>query len=161
MHSSRKSRRILPSSLALAAVFVGACMAEAPESGGDVEQEARDFVNSLTDTYLANDVEAYMAHYARDLTWWGPGGRGSWDAYHDSWTEYVASTGGVARTEIADVQVQALPSGEAAVVSYRLTADYRGEGDSVRTSNFQMSTTLMKRDGQWKVVHLHFNGAGD
>ena len=129
------------------------------ESGSPVEQGARDFVQSLTDAYLANDVAAYMAHYAMDLTWWGPGGRGSWDAYNDSWTEFVAATGGVAGTEISDVQVHALPSGEAAVVSYLLTADYREEDGSIRTANYQMSTTLMMRDDEWKVVHLHFSAA--
>lgn len=178
MRSSRRNRRDLRSFAILAAVLGAACVADAPESGdemmqeaaesGDemmeesgspVEQGARDFVQSLTDAYLANDVAAYMAHYAMDLTWWGPGGRGSWDAYNDSWTEFVAATGGVAGTEISDVQVHALPSGEAAVVSYLLTADYREEDGSIRTANYQMSTTLMMRDDEWKVVHLHFSAA--
>ena len=43
-------------------------------------------------------------------------------------------------------------------MSYVLTADYHGEGGSVSRSTFQMSTTLMERDGQWKIVHLHFAG---
>ena len=170
MRSSGRNRRNLRSFAILAAVMAAACVADAPESGdameqeaadagADVEQEARDFVQSLTDAYLANDVAAYMAHYAMDLTWWGPGGRGSWDAYNDSWTEYVATTGGVAGTEISDVQVHALPSGEAAVASYLLTADYRQEDGSVGTTNWRMSTTLMKRDAEWKVVHLHFSAA--
>ena len=170
MRSSGMNRRNLRSFAILAAVLGAACVADAPEAGGDmeqealesggnVEQEARDFVQSLTDAYLANDVEAYMAHYAMDLTWWGPGGRGSWDAYNDSWTEYIAATGGVAGTEISDVQVHALPSGEAAVVSYLLTADYQQEDGSIRTANYQMSTTLMMRDAQWKVVHIHFSAA--
>ena len=49
--------------------------------------------------------------------------------------------------------------GEAAVVSYLLTADYQQEDGSIRTANYQMSTTLMMRDAQWKVVHIHFSAA--
>ncbi len=125
-------------------------------SPGEVEQEALDFVNSLTAAYAANDVEDYFGHYARDMTAFRPGDRYSWDAYHDSWTEVVATRGGVASAEVSDAQVRVSPEGDAALVSYVLTADYHGEGGSVSRSMYQMSTTLMKRDGQWKIVHLHF-----
>ena len=130
-----------------------------PEAApGDVEQEALDFVNSLTAEYAANDLEAYFGHYARDMTVWRPGSRWSWEGYHDLWTETIATSGGVAAAEVSDAQVRVSPLGDAAQVSYLLTADYHGEGGSVSRSIFQMSTTLMKRDGQWKIVHLHFAG---
>ena len=160
MCSLWRGQQILP--LLAAAVLVTACgtdpSAEAGQATSDVEQSALDFVNSLTAAYAANDVEGYFGHYARDMTAFRPAGRYSWDAYHDSWTETVATRGGVAAAEVSDAQVRVSSEGDAAQVSYVLTADYHGEGGSVSRSMFQMSTTLMKRDGQWKIVHLHFAG---
>ena len=143
----------------LIAVGATGCSAPAPEAAPrDVEQEALDHMASLTAAYVSNDVEAYMGHYARDLTWWGPGGRGSWDAYNESWGESVATNGGVASAEASDHQVVA--SGDGAVVSYHLSADYNSADGTTSHSDFQMSATLLMRDGEWKVVHLHFSRAG-
>jgi ketosteroid isomerase-like protein len=159
MRRSWRGQQILP---LLAAALVAACgtgpSAEAGQSTSDVEESAVEFVRSLTAAYAANDVEDYLGHYATDMTVWRPGSRWSWDAYHDSWTERIATSDGVAAAEVSDAQVRVSTSGDAAQVSYVLTADYHGEGGSVRRSMFQMSTTLMKRDGQWKIVHLHFAG---
>ena len=159
MRRSWRRRQILPLIAAVALVAAGATvqLVKAEEARSDVEQEALDFVKSLTDVYRANDVDGYLGHYAKNLTWWGPGGRSSWDAYHESWTKNVATTGGVASAELSDEQVHVSSSGDAAVVSFLWTNDYFGEGGSVRTSRFQMSTSLMKRDGNWKIVHLHFS----
>ena len=158
MRGSWRGRQILP--LLAVAVLVAASgsgpAAEAGQATSDVEQSAVDFVRSLTAAYAANDIEDYFGHYARDMTVWRPGSRWSWDGYHDLWIETVASSGGVAAAEVSDAQVRVSPEGDAALVSYVLTADYHGEGGSVSRSMFQMSTMLMERDGQWKIVHLHF-----
>ena len=110
-------------------------------------------INRISSKY---DVDDYFGHYATDMTVWRPGSRWSWDGYHDLWTETVATSGGVAAAEVSDAQVRVSSEGDAAQVSYVLTADYHGEGGSVSRSTFQMSTTLMERDGQWKIIHLHF-----
>ncbi len=157
MLSSWRRQRIL--TLIAVAVLVGAGvttpLATAQEMS-DLEQSALAHVESMTDAYRANDVDGYLGHYAKELTWWGPGGRGSWDAYHSSWTEYVASGGGVASARVSNALVQLSPSGDAAVVSYMLTADYRSADGSVSQSNIQMSTSMMMQDDGWKIVHLHF-----
>ena len=160
MRGSWRGQQVLP--LLAAAVLVAACgtdpSTEAGQDTSDVEQSAVDFVRSLTAAYAANDVEGYFDHYARDMTAFRPAGRYSWDAYHDSWAETVATRGGVAAAEVSDAQVRVSTGGDAAQVSYVLTADYHREGGSVSRSMFQMSTTLMERDGEWKIVHLHFAG---
>ncbi len=156
MLSSSKCPRILI--LIAAAAFVAAVaipMATAQDTSA-AEQSAIAHVESMTDSYRANDVDGYLGHFAKELTWWGPGGRGSWDAYHSSWTEYVANNGGVASAEVSDAVAHVAPSGDSAVVSYLLTADYRSADGSVSRSNIQMSTSMMMQDGGWKIVHLHF-----
>ncbi len=162
MLSSWRTSRILPFIAVAGLLAAGATtqLATAQEMS-DVEQSALAHVESMTDAYRANDVDGYLDHYAKELTWWGPGGRGSWDAYHSSWTETVANAGGVASAEISDAVVQVSSSGDAAVVSYLLTADYHGEGDSVSRFNLQMSTSMMMQDGGWKIVHLHFQTVPD
>ena len=161
MRRSWRRQQIL--ALIAAAVLVAASaavrLADAQEAMSDVEQSALEFVNSVIAAYVANDVEAYLGHYAKDLTWWGPGGRSSWDAYHDSWTANVENNGGVASAETSDAQVRVSPSGDAAVVSFLLTADYHRADGSVGRSYLEVSMTLMKRNGNWKVVHLHFSSA--
>ena len=157
MLSSLRTSPILPLIAAAGLLAAGAAtqLATAQEMSA-VEQSALAHVESMTDAYRANDVDGYLDHYAKALTWWGPGGRGSWDAYHSSWTEAVANSGGVAAAEISDAVVQVSSSGDAAVVSYMLTADYRSADGSVSRSNIQMSTSMMMQDGGWKIVHLHF-----
>ena len=157
MLNSMKTSRILPL-IAVAGLLVGAARTQLATAQGmsDAEQSAIAHIESMTGAYRANDVDGYLGHFAKELTWWGPGGRGSWDAYHSSWTDYVATQGGVASAEISDVVAQVSSSGGAAVVSYLLTADYRSADGSVSTSNIQMSTSMMMQDSGWKIVHLHF-----
>ena len=162
MLSSLRTSRILPLIAATGLLAAGATTQLATaQDMSDVEQSAIAHVESMTDAYRANDVDGYLGHYAKELTWWGPGGRGSWDAYHSSWTDYVANNGGVASAEISNAVAQVSPSGDAAVVSYLLTADYRSSDGSVSRSNLQMSTSMMMRDGGWKIVHLHFQSRPD
>jgi ketosteroid isomerase-like protein len=162
MRRSWRGRQILP--LLATAVLVAACGTDSSSEAGpamsenEVEQSALDFVNSLTAAYAANTLDEYFAHYATDMTVFRGGERWSWDGYYELWTETIATSGGVAAAEVSDAQVRVSSEGDAAAVSYILTADYHGEGDSVSRSQFAMSTTLMRRDGEWKIVHLQFVG---
>ena len=161
MRRSWRGQQIFP--LLATVVLVAACgtdpSSEAGQDTSDVEQSALEFVNSLTEAYAANDLEGYFGRMDRDMTLFNGASRWSWDGYHDRWAEVIETRGGVAFAEVSDAQVRVSSERDAAAVSYQLTADYYREGGSVSRTEFAMSTTLMKQDGQWKIVHLHFVSA--
>jgi ketosteroid isomerase-like protein len=121
------------------------------------QRDVRAAVTKLTETYAANDIEGYFSFYAPDLTWWGPGGRSDKESYHKMWTESVKTTGGLASAENSDLRIQVSPGGDLAVASYLLKVARRNPGPN-RSANitYEMSPTLIKRGGAWKIVHLHF-----
>ena len=120
-------------------------------------KEVRDLITKMTQAYGSNDIETYFAGDAPELTWWGPGGRSDKESYHKMWSESVASTGGLAAAEIEDLRIQVAPHGDLAVASYLLKVTRKNPGEN-RPLNvaYEMSPTLIKRDGKWQVVHLHF-----
>jgi ketosteroid isomerase-like protein len=126
-----------------------------PTSGAG--KEVRDAIAKLTETYGSNDLDGYFSIYAPDLTWWGPGGRSDKESYRKSWTDSVRSTGGLASAENEDLRIQVAPHGDLAVASYLLKVTRKNPGDN-RPANvtYEMSPTLIKRDGKWQIVHLHF-----
>ena len=121
------------------------------------QKEVRTAIAKLTETYGANDIDGYFALYAPELTWWGPGGRSDREAYHKMWTESVKTTGGLASAETSDLRIQVSPGGDLAVASYLLKVARKNPGPN-RSPNitYEMSPTLIKRGGAWKIVHLHF-----
>ena len=142
-----------------AAVGASAAAVGAQDELSEVAQLALAHVESMTQAYGDNDVDRYLNHYASNHTRWTPRGRQSRDEYHSWWSEVVANTGGVASAEVTDPVVQVSASGDTAVVSYVLVANYYGgDGDgSTSTSHIQISTTMMRRGtGSWTIVHLHF-----
>ncbi len=146
--------RVLPAAVGVMAMFA-ASVAIAQEAA-DLEQEVRDTVEQLTATYAANDIDGYFALYAPELTWWGPSGRWDKGSYLAYWTEYIESTGGLASAENTDVQVAVSPSGDMASASYVLSVTRANPGDAPPAVTYQMSPTLVKRNGGWTIVHLHF-----
>ena len=157
----------------IAATLLVAAGATGAQEISALEQSALDHVESTTQAYGAlgsggdNDVDRYLGHYAKELTWWGPEGRSlgsypesgnvdAWDDYHSWWTQYVENQGSVVSAEMTDAVAQVSESGDTAIVSYLLVADYRSADGSVSRSTFQMSTSMMMQDGGWKIVHLHY-----
>ena len=120
------------------------------------ELDVRDTINRLTANYGVNDIDGYFFFFAPELTWWGPGGRNSKEGYRQFWTDNIDRTGGLESAENSDLQVQVSPSGDLAVASYLLTVKNKNPGSGDRTVRWQMSPTLIKRNGLWKIVHLHF-----
>jgi ketosteroid isomerase-like protein len=120
-------------------------------------KEVRDTIEKLTRAYGSNDVATYFSSYAPELTWWGPAGRSDKESYRKSWTESVANTGGLASAEIEDLRIQVAPHSDLAVASYLLKVTRKNPAEN-RPANvaYEMSPTLVKRDGEWLIVHLHF-----
>ena len=148
------------------AVFLSAFALQASGTPGALGQgtanaqaEVADAVAQLTMAYGANDIEGYFAAYSPDMTWWAPMGRWDKASYLDYWTEYIETTGGLTAAANSDVQIAVAPSGEMAVASYLLSATRANPGDAAPTVYYQMSLTMVKRDGGWTIVHTHFQGA--
>lgn len=151
-------RKVVRLALALAVVALpvnGVAGAIAQDSAA-LEAEVAEVVAELTATYGVNDIEGYFALYAPDLTWWGPSGRWDKPKYLAYWTEYIESTGGLSSAENSDMQIAVAPGGDLAVASYVLRVTRTNPGDAAPAVTYQMSPTLMKRNGSWTVVHLHF-----
>jgi ketosteroid isomerase-like protein len=127
-------------------------------AGTKAEMELRDLIRDFVAAYGTNNVDKYFSYYADDLTWWGPSGRNTKEAYHKSWAEGVKGTGGLASANFSDLRIQVSPASDLAVASYLLSVKRNNPNPPTRTEfvSYEMSPTLVKRDGTWKVVHLHF-----
>ena len=127
-----------------------------PSAPSAEELEVRDTLNRVTANYGANDLDGYFFFFAPEFDWWGPGGRSDKESYREFWTDLVDRTGGLESAENSDLQVHVSPGGDLAVGSYLLTVRYKNPGSGDRTVRWQMSPTLVKRGGNWKMVHIHF-----
>ena len=61
--------------------------------------------------------------------------------------------------QLHDMQVQIYPSRDTAVASYLLRVKTRSAKGVVSDESFQETDVWFKRDGVWKVVHLHYSPA--
>lgn len=122
------------------------------------EAELRDLIKEFVASYGNNNVEKYFSFYADNLTWWGPNGRSTKEAYHKSWADGVKNTGGLASAEFSDLRIQLSPANDLAIASYLLKVKRNNPNPPTRTEfvTYEMSPTLIKTNGVWKVVHLHF-----
>ena len=127
---------------------------QAPRSAEELQ--VRDTLNRFTAHYGANNLDGYFFFFAPEFDWWGPSGRSDKESYREFWTDSVDRTGGLESAENSDLQVQVSPGGDLAVGSYMLTVKNKNPGSGDRTIRWQMSPTLVKRGGNWKIVHLHF-----
>lgn len=128
-----------------------------PQPVTGVAKEVESVIGKLTQSYGANDLDGYFSIYAPDLTWWGPGGRSDRESYRKSWTENIAKTGGLQSAATSDMRIQVSPGNDLAVASYLLKVTRRNPApNSSPTATYEMSPTLIKRNGTWTIVHLHF-----
>jgi ketosteroid isomerase-like protein len=109
--------------------------------------------------YAANDLPFYFAYYAPDFTQWLSEGRTGLPQYEKMWTALIKSGGGVESVQLSDIRVQIDPSGDTAVASYLLCVKTRSAKGVVSDESFQESDVWFKRNGEWKVVHLHYSPA--
>ena len=123
------------------------------------EQEIRDFEKRANAAYEANDLAKYFSFYADDFTQYLPEGRTDLAAYKKEWTEYIGEGNRVEKVELSDMHVQIGPSGDTAVASYILHVRTKLKDGKITEEDNQESDVLFKRNGQWKVVFLHYSAA--
>ncbi len=118
--------------------------------------EVQKTIADLNRAYGANDLATYFSIYAPDLTAWVPSGRLDRESYRKAWTESVQKTGGLASAESSDVRIQVSPGGDLAVASHLLKVKRKTPGpDWPENVTYEISPTLIKRNGAWTIVHTH------
>jgi ketosteroid isomerase-like protein len=123
------------------------------------EREILELEQKMNAVYGANDLPAYFSYYSPDFTQWLPEGHTDLPQYEKMWTGFIKSGGRVESDNISGMEVQMGPSGDTAVASYLLQVKTRSPKGVVTDEEFQESDVWFKRNGTWKVVHLHYSHA--
>ena len=123
------------------------------------EDEVRDLEQRANAAYEANDLPKYFSFYAADFSQFLPEGRTDLNAYKKQWTAYIGEGNRVQKVEIADLHVQIGPSGDTAVASYILRVRTKLKDGKITDESNQESDVLFKRNGDWKIVFLHYSAA--
>jgi ketosteroid isomerase-like protein len=124
-----------------------------------VEKEIKDLEDRVNAAYAANNLPEYFSYYATDFTQWLPEGRTDLEQYKKEWTEFIASGGRVEGVNISDLHIQTGPASDTAVATYLLQVKTRSSKGEVSDESFQETDVWFKRDGAWKIVHLHYSPA--
>jgi len=142
--------------LIVPAAFVAISARPRPSS---VEEDVRDIEQRANAAYEANDLPKYFSFYATDFSQFLPEGRSDLAAYKKEWSEYIGEGNRVQKVDLSDMHIQVGPNKDTAVASYVLHVRTKlKDGKSTEEDN-QESDVLFKRNGEWKVVFLHYSAA--
>jgi ketosteroid isomerase-like protein len=142
--------------LIVPAAFVAISARARPSS---VEDEVRDFEQRANAAYEANDLPKYFSFYATDFSQFLPEGRSDLAAYKKEWSEYIGEGNRVQKVDLSDMHIQVGPNKDTAVASYVLHVRTKLKDGKSTEENNQESDVLFKRNGEWKVVFLHYSAA--
>jgi ketosteroid isomerase-like protein len=121
-----------------------------------VEAEIADAERRFNAAYLANDMAAYWPFYDPSLTMWLGEDRTTLAAYQAQWTKLLKDGGKVLENTLTDMAVRVGPSGDTAVASYVVHVVTRQPDGSVTREIARETDVWFKRDGAWRVGHLHY-----
>lgn len=134
-----------------------ALVASSPAQSGSTEEEVRNLVIEFNEAYARNDLEKYFSYYADDVTQWFESGRAGLADYKKSWYALIEGGGGVEKNDLSDLRVQVSPGGDAAVATYVVDVVTRQVDGSKTKEQAYETDVWYKRDGRWRIVHLHYN----
>ena len=143
----------------LVIVFSAVLLVEIQGRPASPEQEVRDVEQRANAAYEANDLAKYFSFYADDFTQYLPEGRTDLPAYKKEWTEYISAGNRIEKVQLGDLHIQIGPNGDTAVASYILSVRTKLKDGKITDEDNQESDVLFKRNGQWKVVFLHYSAA--
>jgi len=123
------------------------------------EKEILDLEDKMNAIYAANDLPNYFKYYADDFTQWLPEGRTDLPQYKKQWTIFIQGGGRIESNQISDMHVQIDAGGDTAVASYLAQVKTRSQNGKVSDETFHETDVWFKRDGTWKIVHLHYSPA--
>ena len=134
-------------------LLLAAAGATQQTTAGEIEK----LVVAFNQAYERNDLEEYFSYYADDVTQWFESGRAGLADYKKSWHELIEGGGGVEKNALSDIRIQVSPGGDAAAATYVVDVVTR-QADGKKTKEQAFETDVWyKRDGKWKIVHLHYN----
>jgi len=123
------------------------------------EDEVRDLEQRVNAAYEANDLPRYFSFYASDFSQFLPEGRSDLAAYKKEWGQYIGEGNRIEKVGLSDLQVEIGPSKDSAVASYLLHVRTKLKDGKVTDEDNQESDVLFKRNGEWKIVFLHYSAA--
>jgi ketosteroid isomerase-like protein len=147
--------RIFTGAVLLFVLGFTARAAMAQSSG--VEQQIRELEQKMNDAYGKNDLPTYFSYYAPDFVQWLPEGRTDLEKYKKDWTEYIKKGNQVQEVKLKDVTVRVGPSQDTAVFAYILYVKTKLADGKVTEEENQETDVWFKRQGEWKVVTLHYS----
>jgi ketosteroid isomerase-like protein len=124
-----------------------------------VQDEVREFEQRANAAYEANDLPKYFSFYATDFSQFLPEGRSNLAAYKKQWTEYIGEGNRVQKVDLSDMHIQIGPNKDTAVASYALHVRTKLKDGKITDEDNQESDVLFKRNGEWRVVFLHYSAA--
>jgi len=124
-----------------------------------VEDEVKDLEQRANAAYEANDLPKYFSFYASDFSQFLPEGRTDLTAYKKEWTEYVGEGNRVQKVDLSDMKIQLGPNKDTAVASYLIHVRTKLKDGKITDEDNQESDVLFKRNGEWKVIFLHYSAA--
>jgi ketosteroid isomerase-like protein len=112
---------------------------------------------AFNQAYERNDLDLYFSFYAEDVTMWFESGRVALADYRKDWHALIQGGGGVEKNAISDLKVQVSPGGDVAIATYALEVLTRQLGGKKIKEQAWETDVWFKRDGKWKLVHVHYN----
>lgn len=112
---------------------------------------------SVRDTFVANDLPAYYAHFSDDLSVWTPEGAIDFADYQRDWSSFIAAGNRVLSLEYVDMNIIVAPAGDAAVASFQVRVCICCADGTVSDRRFQETDVWFKRANQWKIVRAHYS----
>jgi ketosteroid isomerase-like protein len=86
-----------------------------------------------------------------------PEGRTDLSQYRKDWTAYIEEGNRLQKVEMSDMHIQMGPNKDTAVASYILHVRTKLKDGKITDEDNQESDVMFKRNGQWKVVFLHYS----
>ncbi len=161
--ASRATTLLRGVAIASAVLAAGGSAARPVADKGSASEKAvaeiKEFEERFNKAYEANDLRGYFDFYTSDMTQFYQQGRLDLPDYRKLWEKEVADGGGMEKVTIADMAIQIGPSLDAAVAAYRIFTRQRHPGGAATDTWNQETDVLFKRDGRWKVAHVHYSDA--
>jgi len=153
-----KPGKLICSALILIAPIAFLALQAKPQPA-TVEGEIKEFEQRANAAYEANDLAKYFSFYAADFSQFLPEGRTDLAQYRKDWSAYIGEGNRVQKVEISDMHIQVGPGKDAAVASYILHVQTKLKDGKVTDEDNQESDVMFKRNGEWKIVFLHYSSA--
>ena len=124
-----------------------------------VEDEIQSLEQRANAAYEANELPKYFSFYAQDFTQFLPEGRTDLTQYRKDWSAYIAEGNRVQKVELSDMHIQVGPGKDTAVASCLIHVRSKLKDGKITDEDNQESDVLFKRNGEWKIVFLHYSTA--